>query len=96
MDVTNGKPNSTADASEVTLKLLASRTYSGSVPPELVFIQAHPDNSGTLQFSFGEAVGANHIVLAAGDKHPPISVPIGVDHIRVKGSGAGQKYTITW
>jgi hypothetical protein len=96
MDVINGSPVSTADGNEAMIKLIPSKPITGSIPPETAFIQAHASNTGTLQFSFGEAIGANHMVLAAGDKHPPITVKLNEEHIRVKGSAAGQKFTITW
>jgi hypothetical protein len=96
MDVKNGSPVSTADANESMLKLVPSKPITGSISPETVFIQVDPANSGTLQFAFGEPVGADHLVLAAGDKHPPITVKLNEEYIRVKGSASGQKFMITW
>lgn len=96
MDVYNGKPFATPDDQEFLIKLIPSKAIAGAIPEETVFIQAAAGNSGTMQFSFNEAVNANHRALAADGKHQPITVPLNQDYIRCKGSAADQYATITW
>jgi hypothetical protein len=96
MDVYNGVPFATPDAAEFLIKLIPSKARSGALAEETVFIMANKANSGTVQFSFNEAITANHHVLAAGEKHPPRTVPLDQNYIRCKGSAIGQYSTITW
>lgn len=96
MDVYNGKPFATPDGNEFLIKLIPSAAIAGAIRPETVFIQTNKGNSGTVQFSFNEPVTANHHVLAADEKHPPITVPLNEEYIRCKGSASGQYCTITW
>lgn len=69
--------------------------YAASSTKEIaVFIECNSTNSGTIQFSARPTVSAAKSARAASSKIV-IGVYNGFFNLRAKGSGAGQKFTVT-
>lgn len=83
----------TVGTTEVEYQLNDDQIYERH--SQLLYIKVDDGNTGTIQFSVGVAVGANHHPWPAGSKFP-ITVRNGIKNLRAKGSAASQVFTITY
>ena len=91
--IVNNQKITSADASEVEVQFNAVAQATFPQPFQEVTIEADSANSGTIQFSVGEAIVAGHDTLAAGEKII-LTIRNGYQNLRYKASGAGQIFTV--
>jgi hypothetical protein len=88
-----GEKVTSAGTSEVVVQLnyVRPNVQNGS---QLIYVQLDPNNSGTIQFSVGEAIVAGHYAWPASSKFP-ITIKNGVANLRYKASASSQSFVVT-
>lgn len=88
-----GEKVTSAGTTEIIVQLnyVRPNVQNGS---QLIYVQLDPANSGTIQFSVGEAIVAGHYAWPASSKFP-ITIKNGIANLRYKASATSQSFVVT-